>query len=333
MRVALDRVLYALGGSRLRVESDDLSLIDELSLTFGHPETRALPPTPFGLSASVRTGASDDGFGRITLETPDDELNSPADFLLGLGTPDFPFTLLPSPPPWTRVAIAGEAEPFFALNGSDCRVRLTSGWRKAVALLLLHRLMRVRRDAIFFHAASVSIAERGILLVGPKGAGKSTLALALAARGHGLLSDEHACYRPCSREILPFRRPVGIKPGPRATAVERALERLGSSPERDGMMRMDADRLFPGSPCAPAPLAAVVFLDGIGADTRLDRIEPGREELGRLQVVASSLVNAPRTRRVFELAQLLASSRVFRLRAGSPDRTADVIEREARAWD
>jgi hypothetical protein len=333
VRDGLNQAVYGLGGASLRVASDDPALLDELSLTFGRPLERGVPSTPFQLSASVQAVDVPDGFGRIALEAPDDDLLSPADFLLGLGTPDFPFTLLPAAPPWTRVALAGEVEPFFALNGRESRVRLASGWRKAVALLLLHRLMRVRRDAVFFHAASVAVAGLGVLLVGAKGAGKSTLALAVAARGHGLLGDEHACYRPSSREILAFRRPVGIKPGKRAAGVEEALRRLGVSPERDGMMRIDAETLFPGPAVAATPLAAVVFLEGFGAEPRLARLDPGRGDVGRLQIVASSLVNAPAARRVFELTQLLSSARVYRLFAGSPDATAEAVEQERRTWE
>lgn len=281
----------------------------------------------------MSTQQRSDGFGDVTLEADDESVLSSADFLLGFGAPEFPFALLAPAHPWTHVALAGESEPFFSLNGRNCRVRLAPDWRKAVALLLLHRLMRVRRDAIFFHASSVALAGRGVLLVGPKGAGKSTLALALAARGHGLLGDEHACYRPASREILPFRRPLGIKPGPRAAAVEGALRRLGRSPERDGMMRIDAETLFPESQSEPVPipLAAVIFLNGFAADPKLTRLDPGREELGRLQPVGSSLVNADRTARVFQMTQMLAGTRVFGLIAGDPDATATQIEEAVRA--
>jgi len=331
VRVALDQAVFSLGGARLRVESDDPPLLDELAATLGRRNADVGPETHFGLSASVRTQHRSDGFADVTLEAPDESLLSPADFLLGFGAPDFPFALLPAAPPWMHVALAGETEPFLSLNGRDCQVRLSAGWRKAVALLLLHRLMRVRSDAIFFHASSVAIAGRAVLLVGPKGAGKSTLALELAGRGHVLLGDEHACYRPASREILPFRRPVGIKPGPRGTALAGALRRLGRSPERDGMMRLDADALFPGSEAAPAPLAAVIFLNGFAADPLLARLEPGRQELGRLQPVGSSLVNAKRTERVFQMTQLLASARVYGLIAGDPDATAEGIKEAIRA--
>jgi len=332
VRAAPDQAAYVLGDACLRVATDDTSLLQELAQTFGPPQAGAVLQTPFWLSASVHADGLRDGFARVLLEAPSEELLNADDFLLALAAADFPFRLLPSPPPWTHLALPGESAPFLSLNGPECRVRLADGWRKAVALLLLHRLMRVQREAIFFHAASVALGGRGVLLVGPKGRGKSTLALELAARGHALLGDEHACYRPSDREILPFRRPVGIKPGPRGAGVERALRRLGLDPERDGMMRIDVEALFPTAGSVPAPLAAVVYLDGFAAETTLRAVPPGRTELAGLQVVGSSLVNAPGTRRVFEMAQLLSAARVYRMTAGTPDDAARHIEQERKRW-
>ena len=45
-----------------------------------------------------------------------------------------------------------------------------------------------------------------------------------------------------------------------------------------------------------------------------------------LQPFAASLVNAPATRRVFEMARLLAGAEVFGLSPGEPDATAACVE-------
>src|SRR6185503_20030163 len=109
-----------------------------------------------------------------------------------------------------------------------------------------------------------------------------------ATRGHGLLGDEHAAYLPARDALLPFARPVGVKPGPRARTSDAALARAGRDPERDGMMRVPVEDLPAVSVAAgPVPLRAVVFLRGFGATGRLDRVEAGREELASLQPVAS----------------------------------------------
>ena len=77
---------------------------------------------------------------------------------------------------------------------------------------------------------------------------------------------------------------------------------------------------------ARAPLAAVVFLTGFGAAARVRAITPGKVDVGRLQPVGSSMVNAPPARRVIEMARLLARSRVYELSPGAPDETAAVLE-------
>jgi hypothetical protein len=250
----------------------------------------------------------------------------PADLRLAAGSPDFPFDLLESSGARIVLARRGEREPALTVDGRRCEFALAPGWARAVALLLLQRLMRCRADAIFFHAGSAAVRGRGTLVVGPKGAGKSTLVMALALRGHALLGDENACYLPATGEIVPFLRPIGIKPGPRSAALDAALTRMGRVPERDGMMRRAVEDLPVTAAAAPAPLAAVVFLTGFSAAARLRVVAPGRVDVGRLQPVGSSMVNAPAARRVLQMARLLAQSRVYELSPGAPDETAAVLE-------
>ena len=323
------KALFHLGQVLLDLDTDDRALVDELSSVLGAPrEDGPDSHVHARLEARVRARGGPDRFGHLKLEIADKEAQGPAELMMGLGSVDFPFELVEAAPAWTSLAFRGQAAPMFSLRGDDCLFALVPGWRRAVTLLLLQRLMRVRRDAIFFHAASVAIAGRGALIVGPKGAGKSTLALALATRGHGLLGDEHACYVPARHELVAFRRPVGIKPGPRARTSDDALARAGRDPDRDGMMRVPVEELLPAAAAAPGPvpLHAVVFLRGFGDAARLDRVEPGREELAALQPVASSFANAASTERVFQLVRLLSRAAVFHLRAGLPDDTAALVE-------
>lgn len=321
------RARFHLAGVRLDVDTDDHALVDELCTVLGRPGDDASgAPLHVRFEARVRARGGSDRFGHLKLACASPGAEGTAELLAGLGSEDFPFHLVDAAPAWTSLAFRGEDAPMFALRGDDCLFALVPGWRKAVTLLLLQRLMRLRADAIFFHAASVAIAGRGVLIVGPKGAGKSTLALALATQGHALLGDEHACYVPGREELVPFTRPVGVKPGPRARTSDRALARAGRDPERDGMMRVPVQDL-PAAAIAtgPVPLRAVVFLRGFADAARLFRVEPGREELAALQPVASSFTNAAPTERVFQLVRLLSRAAVFHLRAGTPDDTAEVV--------
>lgn len=317
---------FELANILLDVDSDDPGLIDELASVMGRPREATDVPVHARFQAGVRARGGPGRFGHLKLGPAGPEVESAAELMVGLGFEDFPFERVEGAPAWTSLAFRGERDPMFALRGEHCLFALVAGWRKAVALLLLQRLMRLRRDAIFFHAASVAVDGAGAMLVGPKGAGKSTLALALATRGHGFLGDEHACYLPATGELLPFRRPVGVKPGPRARTAQAALDRAGRDPEREGMMRVPTEELLEAPLPGPVPLRAVVFLRGMGDAVSLERVEPGRDELAALQPVGSSFANAATTARVFQLVRMLGRARVYRMRAGSPDDTAAALE-------
>jgi len=316
------RVRFLLAGRALDLTTDDAALIAEAATVLGRPQP-AEGASPADLQAEVTLAG---GFAQLHLRMTNPEHLSPADLLLAAGSADFPFALLEAEGPRAVFSRRGESTPALLVNGGECRLAQLEGWRKALSLLLLQRVMRSRDDALFFHAASLAVRGRGLLLVGAKGAGKSTLALALAARGHALLGDENACVLVESATLLPFRRPLGVKPGPRAAAVERALFARGLSPERDGMMRLAVESLFDAALPEPAPLAAIVFLAGFAPATRLLALDPGRTDVGRLQPVGASMVNAPPARRAFEMARLLAGSRVFELVAGPPDEAASALE-------
>jgi hypothetical protein len=99
------------------------------------------------------------------------------------------------------------------------------------------------------------------------------------------------------------------------------------------MMRLEPALLFPEGKAGPARIEALVFLEGFAPRPLARRIEPGRVELTRLQPLAGSLVNASRRQRVFQMAQLLARTRVYGLRQGDPDASACWLEETAPTWE
>jgi hypothetical protein len=305
----------------LRIVGDDDGLAREFVSVFGGD-----PPGEASgracLSAVVHTSV-EEGWGELTVTG--DDLQDPASFLLGFSSPTIPLRLLDRADGGARIAIGDHDEPLFHFRTDATRFRKVPRWRRIVSHFLFLRMLRLRPDLLFFHAASVGIGDHGILLMGPKGTGKSTLSTGIAARGHAFLGDETAAYQSSTGLLLPFRRPVGIKPGPRAAALARSLEALRPAADEDGLIRVPIESLIAVPPGAALPLRAVVFLQGFAAAPKLSRIEPGREEVAQMQPLASSLVDGA-TPRVFEMIRLLGRTACYRLTAGAPDETVALLE-------
>lgn len=325
LRLMIGRETLALLGVRMEVHSDDAGFLDEFAMLFGGRQAlREQERASF--SVQLETESAKTGYGE--LQVFGDGLSEPARFLVGFSSPTVPLRLLDhSEPGWTALGLGDDPAPIFLFSNTKCFFRRVPRWRRIVSHFLFLRMLRLRKDALFFHAASIAIAGRGWLLFGPKGTGKSTTALALAARGHGFLGDETACYLPSSGELLPFRRPVGIKPGPQSAPVREALARLRPSPDEDGLVRVPIERLLPVAPAQAVPLASLFFLSGFGPRPELCQIRAGREELSCLQPIASTLVSGQATQRVFEMIRMVGSLACYRLLAGDPDETARLLEK------
>jgi hypothetical protein len=113
----------------------------------------------------------------------------------------------------------------------DARVDDSGGWRlyaqgapiarasktDALAPLLEGSLVgyavRNRRDSAAFHAAAVIIGGKGVLLLGPKGSGKSTLSLWLTKEGATYLGDEVTFVRFQDARIAAFTKAITLKRG------------------------------------------------------------------------------------------------------------------------
>lgn len=123
--------------------------------------------------------------------------------------------------------------------------------------------MALRREGrLDLHAAAVVPPSGGagaILIVGAKGAGKSSLTLSLAMAGWRFLSDDY---------VLAWRDGAQIRLGCLRSSIyltPDAVDRLpahrppGRDVPRTGKRMFEADQLFPGQHMIEAPLAAVVF--------------------------------------------------------------------------
>ncbi len=155
-----------------------------------------------------------------------------------------------------------------AIRGDSIQVDRVLPWQRIVAHYFLNHVMRMQPDYAFFHAATVAIGKCGVMLSGDKGAGKSTLSLALAARGHGFLGDELGTIHSGTGTVLPFPRAVSIRLGPQAQAVAQYLRHnqveRETLPDGTDRLRVPVARIFPNAAAtAPVALTHAFFLDRV----------------------------------------------------------------------
>lgn len=126
-----------------------------------------------------------------------------------------------------------------------------------------------QRGLAVFHASAASIEGMGVILVGKKGAGKSSLAAALHAIGHEFLSDDLAVLDASQPPytLLPGFSFVKLWPDSAHQVFgDRQLDRLRPELEKIGARLDGAARDLPA-------LRAVVFLDE-GPEESLQPIAP-----------------------------------------------------------
>jgi HprK-related kinase A len=68
-------------------------------------------------------------------------------------------------------------------------------------------------DHLLFHSGAVEADGTGVLLPGASGSGKSTLTAGLVRAGLGYLTDELAALDLASGRLLPYPKPITVKPG------------------------------------------------------------------------------------------------------------------------
>jgi hypothetical protein len=180
-----------------------------------------------------------------------------------------------------------------------------------------------RRGIVSFHAAALARGERAILLMGDKGAGKSTLSAALALRGWSVVSDDLVrliegepgwCVLPGSRDIKLRADAVA------ALALDRAVlgkrwESAGAhaAPPEDNKFILRQPDLVGEE---PTPLAAIYVLGprhvGLATEPLVERLAPA----DRLNALLRNLSEAVCC--VMDWAPLDAAPTVLSLLASTP---------------
>jgi hypothetical protein len=87
------------------------------------------------------------------------------------------------------------ADRVWAEWSHDTKIKEANDVTAFLAGPILGGLLRLR-GVLSLHASVVHLRERAVLLIGERRAGKSTIAAALAQRGHAILSDDVAAVTP-----------------------------------------------------------------------------------------------------------------------------------------
>jgi hypothetical protein len=242
---------------------------------------------------------------------------------------------------WKMLALPdAPEEPVFAFGPSDILVSRSHPWQNAIALYAISSAFRLQPDVYVLHAGSVAISGNGVLFSGAKGAGKSTLSLCFASRGHSFLGDEWAAVSCLTGELLPLRRAASIRPGPQATGVEEYIQSHPCDTETlpDGTRRVRAKvgKVFPRAVPHVVPLTDIFFLRRFASRPLVERFTAGKGELPPISPLLASVWGYPPAERALQLFRTLGKARWWHLDVGgSPEETAGLIEETLKegSWD
>ena len=221
--------------------------------------------------------------------------------------------------------------PVVSVCGTTMLVDRSLPWQWLVAHCFLDHVMRIQRDYCFFHAATVAVGKKGVFIGGAKGAGKSTLSLALAARGHGFLGDEVAQLHGTTGTMLPFRRAVSIRTGPQASAVREFISRnqfdSETLPDGTQRLRLPVSWIFPESGSYPAQLTHAFFLSEKEPQCRASQFDFSLRDLKLIEPLRATIAGSTGPQLMLRFLGLFGGASCFRLApGGSPDETAQTIE-------
>ena len=232
------------------------------------------------------------------------------------------------------VGLASRSNPVWrmAVRGAELVMPHDGPWPYVTGATLIHWAMCAQAGVLFVHAAAVELGGSGLLLVGPTGTGKTTLAVGLARRGAGFLSDEVGAIRFDGPGLLPVPRAAGMRPGPCAQEAAPMLDGSGFPVETfaDGSSKtlVPADALGATQLGTAIPFAHVIVLDDRGTTPRLARVDAAPRNAQYLAPVKSTPFSEGSGFKVLRLIKLVSDVSWHRLRAGAPDETIALIERE-----
>lgn len=135
--------------------------------------------------------------------------------------------------------------------------------------LFVTELLGTVSECFVFHGTVVSKDGRAVVVSGPTTFGKTTLGIHLATRGFSLLADDVCILERATGRVVPFTRPLRLRPGARAmlSAEQLAAAEAAVVARQEEDWIVDSAR-WPGAAKSPAIVGMTVILrpasDGAG---------------------------------------------------------------------
>jgi len=284
---------FRIGDRHLRFDSEGGVLLDAMESQYRDCLVSAPAPAPGDVRCDARrlpgTPLVCLTFEGEDLPDPLEAAGTPFRIVRGLAR----YEQVPGPRPGQRALVDREhgGRPIAAGDGRRLFLDLDAAPAELATDCVVNLVQAAQRDVLFLHAASFGVGGAGALLVGWSQSGKSTTALALAARGHAFLGDDVAAVRTRTRELLPFPKVASLRPGPFVRSLEARLRatRHAKAVGDDGQERalVSMRELFPTSEGRVLPLRFAFLLDGFGPRPKLTRYRPRIEDVRRLRPVVN----------------------------------------------
>ncbi len=305
--VSTSLVRFRIGDALLELDSDDEALNNRFAEIYRECSVPVDPGEPVLVTCRIRTTGT-----TVDIGFDDPEL---------LDVPRFAGACFP-----------GQAIPVrCSADGRALSAGVTDAWRPFVANLAVSRLQRLQRHVTFFHAATAVVNGRGLMACGPKRSGKTTLGMALAARGHDLFGDELAAVRHAGPAIVPVRRSLAVREGPALPAARSALEAsrpdIEIFPDGEPRQRAAIAALYPPPAQAAAPLTTLLLLRSFAATPVATPVETPGAVMKALTPLAASLWERTPGAMTMQLLRLLSGARAWWIDAGPVENTVELVER------
>jgi hypothetical protein len=203
-------------------------------------------------------------------------------------------------------------------DGRRLRGALCSGGIDAWQRLLIAQALpfaAVLQGLEVLHASAVVAEQGAVAFLGPSGAGKTSLALALCRRGASFLADDVLALEAAQDTLVGH-------PGAAVAGVERteadSMLGAGHLQQRDVLAVNTRERIVQiPQAAAPAPLQALFFLDRRPDGPARPRFEPAADAQMLLAATFNLVLAAPeRLRALLDVCALACLRRVERIVTG-----------------